>query len=66
MTPLMQDIEKLRQRVRIIHQYAQFGEDLTSLEYVKLQGVFRRIYHDEELMDQLGYMQDLSRKADAE
>lgn len=71
MTPLMQDIERLRQEVIRIHQYARFllpntGDSLTSIEHVKLQGVFRRIYFDGELMAQLEYMQALSRKADAE
>lgn len=69
MTPLMKDIEHLRQMVIRLHQYTQREEeyvDLTSLEHVELLWVFRRIYFDGELMDQLGHMQAISRQADKE
>ena len=69
MTPLMKDIEKLRQVVKRLHQYTQREEEyteLTSLEHVELIGVFRRIYWDEELMDQLQQIQAISRQADKE
>lgn len=67
MTPLMKDISKLRRMVRRLHQYTQREEeyvDLTSLEHVELLWVFRRVYFDDELMDQIGQMQAISRQAD--